>query len=214
MPSTTPCANVAIGDPKKNARSHQCRARVYFRRNSKATPRKIRPSSISSNGKYTAGMMIANASGKIASSPTPTEHQPRLVAVPDRRHGASSSASRVVVARHRKENADAEVEAIEQHVHEHGDAEDDRPHRHQVERSWRRLPKRRLRARQRPRRRSPSFGSRSSTCSGGPARTRRDHVEDSRAEYDQISDRIQRQRQRTSLPVSDGDTASRVRSSP
>ena len=71
MPSTTPCANVAIVDPKKNARSHQWRCAVSFRRNSKATPRKMRPSSISSNGKYTAGMMIANASGKIASSPSP-----------------------------------------------------------------------------------------------------------------------------------------------
>ena len=67
-------------------------------------------------------MMIAKASGNAASSPTPpSTSQVSLQS----QIGATEfiiSVARGVVAAQREQDADAEVEAVEQHVHEHAEA--------------------------------------------------------------------------------------------
>ena len=55
-----PCASVASNDPPANAISQRLRwLRVVRQRNSKATPRKIRPISIAIIGVYSAGISTA-----------------------------------------------------------------------------------------------------------------------------------------------------------
>ncbi len=55
--------------------------------------------------------------------PRPTEHQPGLVAVPDRCHGVHRHIAVGLVADEREKNADTQVEPVHDHVHH--DAEDD-----------------------------------------------------------------------------------------
>ena len=51
-PSVTPWKNVATTEPPMNALSHQCRcASSALKRNSNATPRKMRPSSMKMSGR-------------------------------------------------------------------------------------------------------------------------------------------------------------------
>jgi hypothetical protein len=54
-----PCASVASSDPPAKAMSHLLRSLVVRQRNSKATPRKTRPSSIAIIGVYSAGISTA-----------------------------------------------------------------------------------------------------------------------------------------------------------
>ena len=65
--------------------------------------------------------------------PDAAEHQPGLVAVPDRRDGVHHQVARRGVRREAVEHADAEIEAVEQHVEEDAEPEDHRPDRHEIE---------------------------------------------------------------------------------
>jgi len=59
-PSAMPCASAASSDPPVNATSQRLRPPCVVRqRNSKATPRKIRPISIATTGVYNAGISTA-----------------------------------------------------------------------------------------------------------------------------------------------------------
>ncbi|MNP65021.1 hypothetical protein D3C76_1605760 [compost metagenome] len=54
-PSATPWKKVAVSEPPMNALSQRWRfSALALKRNSKATPRKIRPMSIRINGRYSA----------------------------------------------------------------------------------------------------------------------------------------------------------------
>ena len=61
------------------------------------------------------------------------QDQPRLVAVPYGRDGIHHQRARCVVAREREQDAHAQIEAVEEHVHEHADGEDDGPDRNEVD---------------------------------------------------------------------------------
>ena len=61
------------------------------------------------------------------------EHEPGLVAVPDRRDRVHHQIARAAVGREAVEDADAEVEAVEQHIEKHADAEHQRPDRNEIE---------------------------------------------------------------------------------
>ena len=71
--------------------------------------------------------MIAKASGKAAIRAKPAEHQPGLVAVPDPARSSSSPGCAIAIRRKPVEDADAEIEAVEQHIDEDADAEDECP---------------------------------------------------------------------------------------
>ena len=105
--------------------------------------------------------------------PHAAQDQPRLVAVPDRCDRIHHQRARVVVRCQRRENADAEIEAVEQHVHEDADAENQRPHGDEVE--MHRVSRQVSASAPDSGRagRSRSVGSRISTCAGGPARASR-----------------------------------------
>src|SRR5439155_24215741 len=62
-----------------------------------------------------------------------TEHEPGLVAVPDRRDRVHHQVARGAVKHEAVEDADAEVEAVEQDVKEHAEAEDQGPDRHEID---------------------------------------------------------------------------------
>ena len=61
------------------------------------------------------------------------EHEPGLVAVPHRRNRVHHQIARLAVGSEAVEDADAEVEAVEQHVEKDADAEDEGPDRHEIE---------------------------------------------------------------------------------
>src|SRR5947199_3582006 len=61
------------------------------------------------------------------------QDEPRFVAVPDRRHRAHHQRTRVLVPDEGKENADTEIETVEEHVHEDADAENDGPNGDEIE---------------------------------------------------------------------------------
>src|SRR5262249_28398196 len=82
-------------------------------------------------GKYTAGMITANATGNAASKPRPP--RPGFVAIPDGRDRAHDRVARARVTRKAVEHAHAEIEAVEQDIEEHRHPENQRPNRHQVE---------------------------------------------------------------------------------
>ena len=76
---------------------------------------------------------MAKASGNAASSPRPPSTS--QVSLPSQ-IGAIEFIIRLRdarVGREAVENADAEIEAVEQHVEEHADAEDRGPDRHEIE---------------------------------------------------------------------------------
>ena len=79
-------------------------------------------------------MMIAKASGNTASKRHAAEDQPGLVAVPDRRDGVHHGAL-VLLGREPVQNADPEIEAVEQHVEEHAEPDDEGPDGNEVEKS-------------------------------------------------------------------------------
>ena len=59
-PSAMPCASAASSEPPENAMSQRLRSLCVVRqRNSKATPRNIRPISIAIMGVYSAGISTA-----------------------------------------------------------------------------------------------------------------------------------------------------------
>ena len=64
-----PCASEAISEPAKKAQFQGalCRAGALAR-NSKATPRRMRPTSITATGRYSAVRMVPCATGKATSS--------------------------------------------------------------------------------------------------------------------------------------------------
>ena len=51
----------------------------------------------------------------------PAEHEPGLVPVPDRRDRGHHQIAGAIVRREREKDPDAEVEAVEQHIHEDAD---------------------------------------------------------------------------------------------
>ena len=55
------------------------------------------------------------------------EHQPGFVAIPDRRGGVHHVVELMLVLGERGEDAQAEHEAVEQHVHQHAEADDAEP---------------------------------------------------------------------------------------
>src|SRR5690606_17415331 len=64
--------------------------------------------------------------------PAAAQHQPGFVPVPLRRHRVHRHRATLLLAEHREENADAEIEAVEQHVGEHGDGKQHHPDERQV----------------------------------------------------------------------------------
>jgi hypothetical protein len=52
------------------------------------------------------------------------EHEPRLVAIPERGDGIHHLVAVVLALRERKQYADAEIEAVDDHVHRHREPDD------------------------------------------------------------------------------------------
>ena len=77
--------------------------------------------------------MMAKASGKGRQQAQAAQHQPGFVAVPDRRDGIHQQIARGFAVGEIVENADAQIEAVQQHIEEHRQAQDQRPHRHEIE---------------------------------------------------------------------------------
>ena len=109
------------GDAPSRSRSHDprtCWCSASRKRNSKATPRNTSASSMTGSGNRRAGMMIAKASGKAASRPRPPSTS--QVSLPSQ-IGAIEFITMlrdVGIGREAVEHADAEIEAVEQHVEE------------------------------------------------------------------------------------------------
>ncbi len=61
------------------------------------------------------------------------QHQPGLVAVPDRRDRVHDEVARRGVRREAEEDADPEIEAVQHHVEEDTEAEDDGPERDEID---------------------------------------------------------------------------------
>ena len=76
-PSIIPCATAAPSEPTKKRRFHNCWCQpVAFARNSNATPRNIRATSMSATGRYSAVRITPWACGKATSKmPTPSTSQ-------------------------------------------------------------------------------------------------------------------------------------------
>jgi hypothetical protein len=56
------------------------------------------------------------------------EHEPRFVAVPDGRDGVHHQVALFLIGKERKHDADAQVEAVEHHIHEEAQRDDRGPH--------------------------------------------------------------------------------------
>ena len=63
--------------------------------------------------------------------PASAQDQPRLVAVPERRHRCHHGVAVLVGGRKREEHAEAEIVAAEQHVEKHRERQDRRPYQRQ-----------------------------------------------------------------------------------
>ena len=61
------------------------------------------------------------------------EHEPGLVGVPDRRHRGHHDVAVGIARRVREQDADAEIEAVQQHVHDHGEHDDAGPGHRQID---------------------------------------------------------------------------------
>ena len=64
--------------------------------------------------------------------PESAEHEPGFVTVPDRRNRSHHQVAGVIARREGEKDSHAEVEAVEQHVHEDSEREDQRPDRNEV----------------------------------------------------------------------------------
>ena len=64
--------------------------------------------------------------------PAAAQHQPGLVAVPERRHRVDHQVAVALLPEGGKQDADAEVEAVEDHVHGDGDADQRGPDHRQI----------------------------------------------------------------------------------
>ena len=125
-----PWANVAIAGPVEERRPRSGVLGLRGSRNSNATPRKISAEQHHQDREVHRRDDDGESEREGREQPDAAEHQPGLVAVPDRRDRFIIRSRESSSRREREEDADAEIEAVEQHVHEHADAEDDGPDRH------------------------------------------------------------------------------------
>ena len=63
----------------------------------------------------------------------PAEHEPGLVAVPDRRDRVHDQIARIPIGREAIEDADAQIEAVQKHIEKDADSKHERPDRHEIE---------------------------------------------------------------------------------
>ena len=105
---------------------------------------------------------MEKANGKAAKRLHAAEHQPGLVAIPDRRDRVHHQIARGSVGREAEEDADAKIESIEQHVEKDPQSEDQRPDRDQID----------TRHHPPPDRSGPAWPNASTGLLGRPASTR------------------------------------------
>ena len=103
-------------------------------RNSKATPRKISPISMAMIGRIEGRHQHGISERKRRHHAAATEHEPGLVAVPDRRDAVHDDVAVGLRRKQRKENAEAEIKAVHHHIDEHGEGDDERPESCEVDR--------------------------------------------------------------------------------
>ena len=117
------------------------------------------------------------------------EHQPGLVAVPDRRDRVHDQIARIPVGRESIEYAHAQIEAVQEHIEKDADAKHERPGGHEIKNglghsrcpvsvdgsAWTGCAGRPL-----------SIGSGSVASSAGPSRTSLDHQREAGGEHDEV----------------------------
>ena len=126
-PSAMPCASAASSDPPANAMSQRFRSLGVRQRNSKATPRKIRPSSMAMIGRVERRHQHRIGQRKRRHQAAAAQHQPGLVAVPDRRHAVHDHVAVGLVGKQRKQDAEAEIEPVHHHIDEDREGDDEGP---------------------------------------------------------------------------------------
>ena len=85
MPSMKPCDSAASSEPTKKARFHSCLwSSCALTRKSKATPRRISPTSMKATGRYSAAEDDAVRDRKGHQQHADAEHQPGFVGIPER----------------------------------------------------------------------------------------------------------------------------------
>ena len=132
-PSTMPCAKVATVDPIAEAaipeRQMLSVAEAELEGDAAEDQRQQHHHDREIDGRDDDG----EGERKGGEQRQPAQHQPSLVAVPDRRDRVHHQVARFAVALEAVEHADAEVEAVEDDVEADADAKDQRPERHEVE---------------------------------------------------------------------------------
>ena len=86
--ASSPATPTPASSRRRTARSQVCLCvSLALTRKSKATPRRVRPTSISATGRYSSPSTRPCARGKAISRMPDAEHQPGLVGVPERADG-------------------------------------------------------------------------------------------------------------------------------
>ncbi len=85
------------------------------------------------HGKVDSGQDDREGERKRCQKSDAAQHEPRLVAVPDRRHRVHDKVARRQIRREPIKNADPEIESVQQDIEKHAKAENDRPQGHEVE---------------------------------------------------------------------------------
>ena len=104
-------------------------ARASRKRNSNATPRNTSAEQHEQHREIHRRDDDGEGQRKGREQCEAAEHEPCLVAVPDRRDRVHDEVARLQVGLEAVEDADAEIEAVEQHIEEDAGGEDDRPER-------------------------------------------------------------------------------------
>ncbi len=126
-PSMMPCESTATRLPKKNALSHGF-FRAVSARNSKATPRKMSPMINVIKGMYRALASTPKSTGKAAKMAAPPKTSQVWLASQTGEIVAINVVRSFSSACGRKEKADAETDAVEQHVEDHRKAHQSGPY--------------------------------------------------------------------------------------
>jgi hypothetical protein len=84
-------------------------------------------------GSVERGQQHGKGERKCRHQPDAAEHEPRLIAVPHRRHAVHDHVAVRFRRKQRKQDAEAEVKAVHYNIEEHGKGDDDRPYRCEVD---------------------------------------------------------------------------------
>ena len=127
VPSTTPCAKVATAEPPQKARSQKRRSARVLEAELESDAAEDEREQHDQDREIDRRNDDGEGERKRREQAQSAEYQPGLVAVPDRRDRIHHDGARGVVRREAVENADAEIEAVEDDVIEDRQREQDGP---------------------------------------------------------------------------------------